>query len=184
MATEKVYIGAVGDITRLLAETHFPDDAYFVGEQQPQHVISRPKERQALLLFAQYNRALPFADYTAGRIFHQDFELRWEREDGETRVVYVGTEQYHPASLEFARNVEMQKPVYYYLFGERLRPNELERIGPPAQEGDFAEVRIPRLLHYPVQSQGRRVLLAVSQSLDPDNGSVTLFRFQGIEARE
>ncbi len=37
----------------------------------------------------------------------------------------------------------------YFLFGKRLDQKALDRIGPAAQSGDFAEVRIPRLLRYP-----------------------------------
>jgi hypothetical protein len=182
MTTELLYVGMVADIKPILDECHIPEDAYFLGEQLPQHVVGTLEERQNLLLFVPYSANLPFGAYTSGRVFHRDFELRWEKEEDKLRVVYLGTHEHCPASLTFVQEVSMQATKFYYLFGERLRPDDLQKIGKPVREGDFSEVRIPRLLRYPpVKSSSRRVQLAVCESIEERTGQVEQYRFQGIK---
>ena len=60
-----------------------------------------------------------------------------------------------------------------------------DATGEPAAEGDFAEVRIPRLLHYePAPPNAERVRLGVYEFLEEDTGKVALFRFYSLEPAE
>jgi hypothetical protein len=194
MATEKLCTGSVENIAALIKKCQFPHDVLFLGEELPDHVVA-PKERQALLLFTRFDDRLPFAKYTSGRIFHQDFELRWAKKQGTTHVLYLGTaQQVLPAEL-IEQNVKLPacQTHYYYLFGTRLRPEQLEQIGVSAHERDiaFAGVRIPRLLLYPLKDgspvpkeKRQRVRLAVCEYRSETTGSVEFFRFQGLETME
>ncbi len=189
MLTEKLCTGRVENITTFIADCHFPPGTLFLAERLPDRVVTRAKDRQALLLFTKFDAHIPFAEYTSGRIFHRDFELRWEQEHGKTQVVYLGTrEQRLPSDLiEQDQKLNNCQTRYYYLFGTRLKSEQLERIGVPVEERDFAfaEVRIPRLLLYPVPKDGRqRVRLAVCEYLHETTGKVELFRFQGLETVE
>ncbi len=61
-----------------------------------------------------------------------------------------------------------------------LAEKQLKRIGPPAQEGDFAEVRIPRLLRYPRLSPDAKadyLQLAVCEYIAPATGTSVAYRF-------
>lgn len=181
MSMENVYTETIDDVVRLLAEIPFSDNTYFIGEQQPLSVVDRSNGRQEFLVFAKYTPELLDRRYASGRIFHRDFEVRWEKEGGKTRVVYVGNGEYCPSDLKFVEQVEMQPSRKYYLFGELLRPASLPKIGLSEEEIVFAEVRIPRLLRYPVDRPYRRVCLTVREAIDPEHGKVTLYRFQGVE---
>jgi len=181
MTKEWLSTDEVNDIVGFIAGCNFPDDAFFLGEQQPAWVV-KPAERQDLLLFVDYKPTLPFAVYTSGRIFHREFELRWQQDNGRMRVVYLGTSKYRPRSLPEGEEIDMQLQRQYYLFGMRLKPGDLEEIGKPAREGDFAEVRVPRLLRYPrVPKNAQRMKIVISESIDEQTGEVVQYRFQGIE---
>lgn len=188
--TEMLCTSPVDDITTLIKECQFPPEALFLAERLPQQVIVDAKERRDLLRFTYFATNIPFVSYTSGRIFQQDYELRWEKNNGKTQVVYLGVERHLPGKWEMHTLDELQlkqreQPKYYYLFGERLRQEQLEQIGKPAVKGDFAELRIPRLLRYPVQLNARRrVRLAVCEYVRETTGDVELFRFQGLEAVE
>lgn len=197
MEKEMLCVSSVDDITALITACNFPPEALFLAEMLPRHVISAD-ERQDLLRFTYFDADLPFASYTSGRIFHQDFELRWEKNDDKTQVVYVGTKRDLPM-LEVTFNLDLNTPRkksipdlrtfrrrHYYLFGERLREGDLDKIGVPGEQRNFAfaEVRIPRLLLYPIQQNERRARLVVREYLDEETGEVKLFRFESLEAAE
>ena len=120
-------------------------------EDQPRRVV-KEDARQDLLYFAAFDPAFDFTLYTAGRIFHQLGELRWERQQTKIRVVYTGHKDYKPA-LDDAMTIALEGRFFedraYLLFGKRLYKPERDLIGSAVQPGDFAEVRIPRLLRYP-----------------------------------
>jgi len=195
---EMLRAGPVNDITELITACKFSPEALFLAEILPQHVIVSAKERQDLLRFAYFDAKIPFAKYTSGRIFHQDFELRWQKNGGKTQVVYLGAERDLPwlePSYSPSRDPSRSKPEinlnsfhrrHYYLFGERLRSGDLDRIGVSAEERDlaFAEVRIPRLLLYPAPQNARRIRLAVREYLDEETGEVKLFRFESLKEAE
>lgn len=180
--TEMLCVGPVEDIDTLIAECQFPPEAMFLTEKFPQHVVKR-EERQNLLRFRRLDATKQFAEYAAGRIFNQDFELRWEKTGNGVQAIYVGAERkLSELKVMHDLNLETYQTRYYYLFGQRLEPEELEQIGAPAQPGDFAELRIPRLLRYPVS--GRRVQLAVREYIEETTGNVMLFRFADLKPVE
>ena len=174
------------ELTALIATcTAFFEGAIFLIEQLPSHVVTQA-QRKDLLRCEPFDASVRFADYTSGRIFRQDFELRWEKEGNAFRVVYVGPER-NMSPLKAERNLALEKKGSakpYYLFGERLGTEGLAKIGPVAVEGDFAELRIPRLLHYPVEKSKRYVQLFIQEYVDRGTGEVALFRFQAIRAVE
>ncbi len=176
------------DLAALIQACQFPTKSLFLAEKLPTHVVVKAQARQDLLRFSSFAPDLPFAEYTSGRIFCSQRELRWENHGQSSQVVYTGDKRDLP-QLSMTMSVDLsqyrQPPDrYYYLFGERLRPEELKLIGAPAQEGDYAEVRIPRLLRYPVESNWRRVRLRVVEYSDEKTGKVEFFRFQGLESGE
>jgi len=180
MTKEWLSTGVVNDIVGFIAGCNFPDNAFFLGEQQPAWVV-KPAERQDLLLFVDYKPTLPFAAYTSGRIFHHDFELRWLQNNGSTQVAYLGNSKYRPRSLPEGEEIDMQLQRQYYLFGMRLKPGDLEEIGKSAREGDFAEVRVPRLLRYPrVPKNAQRMKIVISESIDMQTGRVEQYRFLDV----
>lgn len=192
--TDKVYADRVKDVDELIASYQFSPDAYVLVEQLPISVVLKPEERQNLLLFKRFSKIEPetrLSNYTSGRIFTSEFELRWERQDGMFHVVYVGVERSQLLPVkETEINMASFRKAHYYLFGKRLKDegvdNDVARIGPPARAGDFAELRIPRLLRYPElpnAPKAQRLRLAVREYID-ETGQVQLFRFLNLEPGE
>ena len=175
---------------QVVAHCHFAQgEALFMAEQIPAHFITSKQERESLLQFTHFNSDLSCTEYTSGRIFQEDRELRWEKQGNDTlRVVYIG-----PAENEgelrddqlqsYASFNELKKqsePTYYYLFGERLRHKDSNQPDKAPLPGDFAVLRIPRTLRYPVPHDNNRYArLAVCEYLEA--GRVALFRFQRLE---
>jgi len=186
--------GKADDITALIAQCDFlPAGAYVLLEELPQRVLGSREERQELLRFARYAtiEKEQVGAATSGRIFNREFELRWEREAGKSSVVYLGAAREIPGLTKDDGKLEklagldrVDEAKRYYLFGEYLDEGKLARMGVEAQpgEGYYAEVRIPRLLRYPIAKQSRRVQLTVCEYRDKATGQVKLFRFQGLEA--
>lgn len=173
------------ELATLLAECTFLQEGTFLGEMVPAHTV-RPEERDALIRFIPFDITQPcdaYVQYTSGRIFHTDFELRWQHEQDKVRVVYMGMERSIPflankSKLPPEKYVEQQHS--YYLFGERLGVEQLKKIGKSAAEGDFAEARIPRLLHYPIKGMGSHAQLVVREYCD-ETGQVVLHRFVTVK---
>jgi hypothetical protein len=71
----------------------------------------------------------------------------------------------------------------YSLFGERIKSEDLPYFGKSVHLGDFAVVRIPRVLRYPVLPNDKpSARLLVCEYRNKETDSVDLFRFQAVEA--
>ena len=188
---ETLYAGevTVNDFPQLVIDCGFSHHAYALSEQLPAWVITRANERQDLLRFTHFDPAILFAAYTSGRVFDEHAELRWEKQGNMMQVVYLGTKERAEVLLRYKLHKKDElaalKPAdekKYVLFGERIRSDDLKKIGPVAQPGDFAEVRIPRILRYPMpQNEQRYARLTVREYLD-EQSRVVLFRFQNLES--
>ncbi len=185
---EILYAGEVkvNDFLPLVVDCKFSSSAFILCEQFPEGVIKR-SERQDLLRFIHFDPSTRFIDYTSGRIFDEHAELRWEKQKNTMQVVYLGSKERVQTMLNYKLHendvLEKLKPGIekkYSLFGERIALEDLKKIGGAARPGDFAEVRIPRLLRYPeLQSEQRYVRLVVREYFDEEN-RVALFRFQDL----
>jgi hypothetical protein len=177
------------DFTALLRSYHSaisPDlssdaPALMLLESQPRRIITQD-ERQDLLRFTLFDPDFDFTPYTSGRIFHTMGELRWEREHAGVQIVYTGHKAYKPA-LQDAQKIALDDRRYrdraYLMFGKRLDRQELARSGATT----FAEVRIPRLLHYPqvpALAGAERVQLVAREYLDAATAVNVAYRFKNL----
>ncbi len=191
---EYLYTGLLGadEMPQIVASCHFTSSALLLAEELPQQLIANPQKGRELLHF------MPFAEELAhistscasGRIFQEDRELRWERQRGGLRVVYLGEaeEQQFAGRLQADRNETLTRlrrkdePTWYALFGKRLGADDLRQLGGVARPGDFAVLRLPGLLRYPVKNDGQKYArLAVREYLNAQTNHVELFRFQQLE---
>jgi hypothetical protein len=159
--------------------------ALMLLEEQPHRVIQQDA-RQDLLHFSFFDLRFDFTPYTSGRIFHATGELRWERQHSGVQIVYTGRKEHKP-KLQDATEIKLDacipKDRAYFLFGKRLDQQQLDRIGPAAQAGDFAEVRIPRLLRYPqlpALATAERVQLVICEYIDPETALNFAYRFKNL----
>jgi len=187
---EVLYAGQItsNDFPQLVADCTFPASAFVLCERLVDHVITEAKERQELLRFTHFSPNIRFTEYTSGRIFDERAELRWEKQGNTIQVVYLGSKErapmLHNYKLQPSHVLDGLKSgmeKQYFLFGERLEPDDVQKIGGAASPGDFAEVRIPRLLRYPVpQNKEKYVRLVVREYYDEEN-RVMVFRFQDLK---
>lgn len=124
---------------------------------------------------------MDLATYTSGRLFHIYGELRWERQRDFIHVVYTGDPGCLPSFAKEQEEALSNCKVVtrrYFLFGKKFdRPD----LG--AEPGDFAEVRIPRLLRYPALpglANARYLKLATCEYLDPRTGANVAYRFKKL----
>ncbi len=196
MTQELLSIGPTENIDALVEhcvqQGAFPDDAFVLVERLPSKVVKTRQERQELLRFARLRAKIKLAPYTSGRVFTETFELRWEQDAGTTRVVYLGQPCQLPG-LEKQATFDLKSKRRYYLFGTLLGTDDLEAMELEAMplEADkedtvyYAEVRIPRLLPYPIaprpieKTPKQRVQLVVGEYHHDTLGQ--LFRFQAVE---
>lgn len=187
---EALYAGqiTVDDFPQFVADCEFLPSAFVLIERLPQQVITKTIELRDLLRFTHFNQDISFVDYTSGRVFDEHAELRWEKQGNTMQVVYLGSKERTQVllnyKLEESHELDKLKPGIekkYFLFGERVNAEDLKKIGMVARPGDFAEVRIPRLLHYPVpQNEQRYVRLVVREYFD-EQSRLVLFRFQDLK---
>jgi hypothetical protein len=182
--------GTTKDIAALIDTCGWPGEAFVLCEQLPQRVIEE-EERYELLRFARLSDdgIMPLiAASTWGRVFHPDFELRWEKGRSAYQVVYLGTQSAPPmlkpdeeTGKHLAKNPQLRS---YYLLGEALGDDDLQEMGIEGKGSYYAEVRIPRLLNYPINRKAQRVKITVREYVDAITGQVALFRFQDLVAGE
>lgn len=181
---ETLYTGTAEQISSLVEACDFPRDAFVLVERLPQTVVVDAQERNDLLRFARLHDNLDLASATSGRVFHPDFELRWERDAGSkiTGVVYLGVDRKLPGLTKREGTLRPEGDAReYYLFGELLGSGRLVEMGIApleSEEAYYAEVRIPRLLRYPKVGNVRRpyrVKLVVREYNHPVLGRVSRF---------
>jgi hypothetical protein len=192
MAIEEVLsTGLVMNFTAFLAACTFPPGAFVLVEQIPRHVFASREEREGLLRFALLGDAIDLSISTSGRVFHQDFELRWERKTREAeaaQVVYLGKAEALPSGLLPDQKLDKwraglePRSKEYYLFGTLLDTQQLREMGLPENQHSYAEVRVPRLLYYPVEAY--RLQLMVREYVEKSTGQVKLLRFEGLKPVE
>ncbi len=192
MANEEVLsTDLVQDLSAFLTTCAFPREAFVLVEQIPQHVLTNPEERQELLRFTRLEDGVDVSMSTSGRIFDRDFELRWERQAQETetaRVVYLGKSEALPAQLPLGQKLDewraglTPRTRRYFLFGTLLDAKQLQEMGLPENQNSYAEVRVSRLLRYPMTAQ--RLQLMVREYVEKSTGRVKLLRFEGLKPVE
>ena len=143
-------------------------------------------ERERGICLRKYDVSENFEIWEQGRIFYDDFELRWEKQDSVFSVVYIGKSK--KLSMLDARplsDFETQCNSYY-LWGEKMTSDTLKLIGQSETENLFLELQIPRLLNYPVlerneKSRVIRVKLSVRHYLNSKTGALEFYRFRHLE---
>jgi hypothetical protein len=164
-----------------------PELAFVMLEELPQRQV-KPKDRLRLLRFELFQPGQAFPLTTTGRIFHEHGEIRWLSTSSKIQIVYTGDAAYGitlPQSRQEAFSEDRYEKIdrQYFLFGKQLDETQLQHIGPPAEPGDFAEVRIPRLLRYPRLNWSagtERLQLTVYEYIDRATGANVAYRFHGL----
>lgn len=175
----------VDDPTPMVTTLTWPDPSYMYLEQVPGEWIHNPKMDAGLGL-RRLDITLDFQHWERGRIFCTDWELRWEKQDAQYTCVYVGIMQDLPGfSLETEISLAQAEriPNSYYLWGTLVSEGDYAIMGAVSEPGTqiFIELRIPRLLRYPVSQDVHRVKLITYDYIDPNSGQLLYQRYWSIE---
>ncbi len=192
MAVEEILrVGNADNIVELITGWTFPEDTCVLLEQQPGQAVLTQKERQNLLIcnFLHQTEKELLTQSTSGRIFQDDFELRWEKLETTYQVVYLGIPReitgLESDQTDLLAKLKQRKQSTCYLFGTKLDTSALRDPALQGKNGYFAEARIPRLLYYPVAPlKAMRLKIKVCEYIDQQTQEVQLFRFQGFEEAE
>ena len=180
--TEQMCWGSSEKLLPILHALDCPLESLIMLERMPNAFLSDDERKNGICLQV-YDGSQNCEAWERGRIFHNNFELKWEKQGSAFVIVYIGepTElpMLHTKSLsEFETQDET-----YYLWGEKMLADTLESMNQPAVMNVFLELQIPRLLSYPVSNQDgkNRVKISARHYLNSETGVLEFYRFTHLE---
>jgi hypothetical protein len=187
MSDDVILCASLDRVTSVVGDLEWPDPSYMYLERLPDVWLDEAG-RQDGLRFETLELTTLFNNWERGRIFCKLFELRWEKMDGEFQLVYIGPPieltGFEPASQQEIDLANTSSQSHsYFLWGSRLDDKKLKTVGASKEPGAeiFVEMRVPRLLKYPVSDQAERVKLTACEYTNPNTGDIVYYRFQGLE---
>lgn len=180
--TEQIRWGTTENLLPIVRALDCPPESLMMLERVPSTFLS-DDEREKGICLRQYDASENFEAWEQGRIFHDDFELRWEKQDSTFTIIYIG----EPKELPMLDTKELSDfephDDNYYLWGEKMTTDTLQSIGQPETANLFLELQIPRLLHYPVPNRNEkfRVKLSARHYLNAKTGALEFYRFRHLE---
>ena len=180
--TEHIYWHRAETLNSIVQSLNCPAESLMMLERLPTTFLD-DADRENGICLRKFDTDENFDAWERGRIFHEDFELHWEKESGEFTVVYIGKQIDLPTFTEEVREEMESQVVDYYLWGEKVMKDQLRLIGQPETENLFLELQIPRLLRYPVPNQDKktRIKLSVRHYLNAETGTLEFYRFLDLE---
>lgn len=181
--TEQICWGTTESLFPIVKKLDYPSESLIMLERVPNTFLS-DDERDKGICLRKYDKDENFEVWEHGRIFHNDFELRWEKQDRGFGVVYIG----QPKALSMLdtkslSDFELQDDSYF-LWGEKVTADTLKLINRPETANLFLELQIPRLLCYPVSDNGNekfRMKLSARHYLNSETGVLEFYRFLHLE---
>lgn len=167
-------LGSVADVATAIP---WATPAWMYLERAPQRYLN-PQAAANALRFEPLDSDVSFDEWERGRIFDVRQELRWELSEGEFHIVYCGDAP--PAALDelMLELVGTREPAYF-LWGQQVQPQDRPTLRLGRAESAFVELRIPRVLRYPVPASTRRVRVKLRELLGPD-GALCYARWTGV----
>lgn len=182
---EQIQWARLSEPTQAIRSLSWTLPAYMYLERVPELWLS-DDEAAAGVRFDLLDPQANFSEWERGRVFCSDYELRWEKLDGAYQTVVIGNA---PSLNGFALATEVDLDTAsvqthgYLLWGHRVEDEKVSLIGaqhaPNAQI--YLELRIPRILRYPVTDKSHQVRLRVREYSDPKSGDLLYCRFVGLE---
>ena len=180
--TEHICWGTTEKLLPIVQALACPPTSLMMLERVPSTFLS-DDEREKGICLRKYDASENFEVWERGRIFHKDFELRWEKQDEVFVVAYIGELAVLPLPHTMPLSDFETQDDSYYLWGEKMTADTLEKIDQPETTNLFLELQIPRLLHYPVSSKNNksRVKLSARHYLNSETGALEFYRFRHLE---
>jgi len=182
---EQIQWARLTDLAPVIKALRWPAAAYMYLERAPELWLS-DAEVVAGVRLEVFDPQTQFGEWERGRVFCADFELRWEKLDGAYQTVVVGNtlvlNNFTPANEMGLAMATVQKRGYL-LWGKRMKDDQLSVINAEHKPNSqvYLELRIPRILRYPVSPNARQTQLNVFEYVDPKSGDLLYYRFVGLE---
>lgn len=180
--TEQICWGTTEELLPIVQALGCLTESLLMLERVPSAFLS-DDERQRGICLRKFDAEEKLEVWEQGRIFHKDFELRWEKHDGVFVAVYIGKLKVLPMPhTKPLSDFEVQDDSYY-LWGEKMTADTLTLIDQSETANLFLELQIPRLLRYPVSNRNERfrVKLSARHYMNPDTGTLEFYRFRQLE---
>ena len=180
--TEQICWGTAENVRPIVNTLDCPSESLMMLERIPNAFLSDDEQKNGICLQV-YNVSENLEAWERGRIFHNNFELRWEKQDCVFVIVYIGEPTELPMlHTESLSEFEPQDETYY-LWGERMSADTFKAIDQPEATNLFLELQIPRLLLYPVKSRGGklRVKISARHYLNSETSHLEFCRFLHLE---
>lgn len=185
--TESILWAKLTDPGTVAAALAWPEPAYMYLERGLGAWLTDDQIADGVRLEALDLRT-DFAAWAKGRIFCADFELRWEQVEQHYAAILIGAAPPLAGFVE-AEELDLSRADvsdrHCILWGLRINDSDLAAAGVErAGRGEpYLELRIPRVLRYPVPGATRRTALKVREYLDASTGAVLHYRMLGVEER-
>ena len=180
--TEQICWGAIEELCPIVQALDCLTEALVMLERVPSTFLSDDEQDEGICL-RKYDAGENFEAWEQGRIFHNNFELRWEKHDGVFIAVYIGKLKALPMPhVKPLSDFEVQDDSYY-LWGKKITVDTLKLINQSETANLFLELQIPRLLCYPVSNRNERfhVKLSARHYMNPETGALEFYRFRQLE---
>ena len=166
---------SIAEVVRTLA---WSEETHMYLERVP-HAWVDDQEREQGIRLEHYDNATVFDSWQRGRIFNADQEIKWEQTGEQFHGVYCGDtppKGFTPIPL----GADHQRVQAYYLWGQRVKDSDYEKLGISTEISAYVELQIPRILRYPVATQPERVKVAICEFYAPD-GQLCYARWCGLQ---
>ena len=87
--TEQLCWGTTGDLIKIVSALTYPPETLMMLEHVPTTFLPDGERKNSICL-RKYNPDENLEAWERGRIFHNDFELRWEKHNADFVIVYIG----------------------------------------------------------------------------------------------
>ena len=132
------------------------------------------------ITFEKYSSEANLDIWEKGRVFGETGEVKWRKIDEEYHAVYLGKSPLEGILEKQNFNDELEEPEEpeerersYFLWGAKTKD----------KSDEWMELRIPRLLNYPVKGEKDRVKLKVVEYINK-SGKILHYRYKGLEEVE
>ena len=179
--TEQICWGTTERLLPIVQALACSPESLMMLEGVPSTFLSDDEQQKGISL-REYDKGENFEAWEHGRIFHNDFELRWEKQSGAFCVVYIGKPKPLPMPDTKPLSDFETHDESYYLWGEKMTEDTLQ-IDQLEATNLFLELQIPRLLCYPVSNRNEkfRVKLSARHYLNSETGTLEFYRFRHLE---
>ena len=174
----------------ILQQLTFSESPFLLVETMEHDRAKEVLGRKTYVIFDYHNDAEYNVDaYASGRVFDAAGELKWQQENGEFHLVYIGDATQVEILKDFGKNTtkphELQKPREnsFPLWGHKIAKDrvrtemQFQEVQDEDADNIFLELEVSQYLRYPVPAANNARVQLHSREYDDKNGNLQYYRF-------